>query len=117
MTLNIIALHLFFSQITNLQKHTEFCKALFSKTIICVHSAVKCLTLYCPSSPVSFSVHSRYMSTDSQRIVGGILVGTSLWVTIIMIMRTVLKSLLSWHGWMEERHGSLSWSSRIWMVR
>uniref|UniRef100_A0AAX7SSN7 carnitine O-palmitoyltransferase n=1 Tax=Astatotilapia calliptera TaxID=8154 RepID=A0AAX7SSN7_ASTCA len=59
---------------------------------------------------------SRYMSTDSQRIVGGILVGTSLWVTIIMIMRTVLKSLLSWHGWMEERHGSLSWSSRIWMV-
>uniref|UniRef100_A0AAX7T0K0 carnitine O-palmitoyltransferase n=1 Tax=Astatotilapia calliptera TaxID=8154 RepID=A0AAX7T0K0_ASTCA len=52
----------------------------------------------------------------SQRIVGGILVGTSLWVTIIMIMRTVLKSLLSWHGWMEERHGSLSWSSRIWMV-
>lgn len=59
---------------------------------------------------------SRYMSTDSQRIVGGILVGTSLWVTIIMIMRTVLKSLLSWHGWMQERHGSLSWSSRIWMV-
>uniref|UniRef100_A0A669F3Q4 Carnitine palmitoyltransferase 1A n=1 Tax=Oreochromis niloticus TaxID=8128 RepID=A0A669F3Q4_ORENI len=60
---------------------------------------------------------SRYMSTDSQKIVGGILVGTSLWVTIIMIMRTVLKSLLSWHGWMQERHGSLSWSSRIWMVR
>lgn len=59
---------------------------------------------------------SRYMSTDSQRIVGGILVGTSLWVTIIMIMRTVLKSLLSWHGWMQERHGSLSWSTRIWMV-
>ncbi|CAI5664693.1 unnamed protein product [Oreochromis niloticus] len=59
---------------------------------------------------------SRYMSTDSQKIVGGILVGTSLWVTIIMIMRTVLKSLLSWHGWMQERHGSLSWSSRIWMV-
>lgn len=50
MTLNIIALYLFFSQITNLQKHTVFCKALLSKTIICVHSAVKCLALYCPSS-------------------------------------------------------------------
>uniref|UniRef100_A0AAX7UI94 carnitine O-palmitoyltransferase n=1 Tax=Astatotilapia calliptera TaxID=8154 RepID=A0AAX7UI94_ASTCA len=68
-----------------------------------------------PSLGLFTKLGHRYMSTDSQRIVGGILVGTSLWVTIIMIMRTVLKSLLSWHGWMEERHGSLSWSSRIWM--
>ncbi|KAM7414255.1 hypothetical protein PAMA_019193 [Pampus argenteus] len=59
---------------------------------------------------------SRYMSTDSQRIVGGVLVGTGLWVTIIMIMRNVLKSLLSWHGWMHARHGSVSWSTRMWMV-
>uniref|UniRef100_A0A669EDY6 carnitine O-palmitoyltransferase n=1 Tax=Oreochromis niloticus TaxID=8128 RepID=A0A669EDY6_ORENI len=86
-----------------------------------------------PGSPAGFSiVVGSYMAynkfkqldpslglftkLDSQKIVGGILVGTSLWVTIIMIMRTVLKSLLSWHGWMQERHGSLSWSSRIWMV-
>uniref|UniRef100_A0AAQ5YZJ1 carnitine O-palmitoyltransferase n=1 Tax=Amphiprion ocellaris TaxID=80972 RepID=A0AAQ5YZJ1_AMPOC len=59
---------------------------------------------------------SRYMSTDSQKIVGGVLVGTGLWVTIIMIMRNVLKSLLSWHGWMHARHGSVSWSTRVWMV-
>ncbi|KAM6926356.1 carnitine O-palmitoyltransferase 1, liver isoform 1-T2 [Lycodopsis pacificus] len=59
---------------------------------------------------------SRYMSTDSQRIVGGVLVGTGLWVSIIMIMRNVLKSLLSWHGWMYTRHGSVSWSTRVWMV-
>ncbi|XP_037623796.1 carnitine O-palmitoyltransferase 1, liver isoform isoform X1 [Sebastes umbrosus] len=59
---------------------------------------------------------SRYISTDSQRIVGGVLVGTGLWVTIIMIMRNVLKSLLSWHGWMHARHGSVSWSTRLWMV-
>lgn len=57
------------------------------------------------------------MSEDSQRIVGGVLVGTGLWVTIIMIMRNVLKSLLSWHGWMYARHGSVSWSARLWMVR
>lgn len=57
------------------------------------------------------------MSTDSQRIVGGVLVGTGLWVTIIMIMRNVLKCLLSWHGWMHARHGSVSWSTRLWMVR
>ncbi|XP_031717337.1 carnitine O-palmitoyltransferase 1, liver isoform isoform X2 [Anarrhichthys ocellatus] len=59
---------------------------------------------------------SRYISTDSQRIVGGVLVGTGLWVSIIMIMRNVLKSLLSWHGWMHTRHGSVSWSTRVWMV-
>ncbi|XP_034390384.1 carnitine O-palmitoyltransferase 1, liver isoform isoform X2 [Cyclopterus lumpus] len=59
---------------------------------------------------------SRYMSTDSQRIVGGVLVGTGLWVTIIMIMRNVLKSLLSWHGWMHARHGSVSWSTRLWLI-
>nr|XP_046250359.1 carnitine O-palmitoyltransferase 1, liver isoform isoform X1 [Scatophagus argus]XP_046250360.1 carnitine O-palmitoyltransferase 1, liver isoform isoform X1 [Scatophagus argus] len=59
---------------------------------------------------------SRYMSTDSQRIVGGVLVGTGLWVTIIMIMRNVLKCLLSWHGWMYAHHGSVSWSTRLWMI-
>ncbi|XP_014911686.1 carnitine O-palmitoyltransferase 1, liver isoform isoform X1 [Poecilia latipinna] len=59
---------------------------------------------------------SRYMSTDSQKIVGGVLVGTGLWVTIIMIMRNVLKSLLSWHGWMESRHGSLPYGTRLWLL-
>lgn len=79
----------------------------------------------CDSSSVTFipvagvfvSVHSRYLSTDTQKVVGGVLLGTGLWVTIIMIMRSVLKSLLSWHGWMYERHGSISWTSRAWMVR
>ncbi|XP_017274476.1 carnitine O-palmitoyltransferase 1, liver isoform isoform X2 [Kryptolebias marmoratus] len=59
---------------------------------------------------------SRYMSADSQRIVGGVLVGTGVWVTIIMIMRNVLKSLLSWHGWMQTRHGSLPFSTRLWLL-
>ncbi|KAF7668971.1 hypothetical protein LDENG_00273470 [Lucifuga dentata] len=59
---------------------------------------------------------SRYMSEDSQRIVGGVLLGTGLWVTIIMIMRNVLRSLLSWHGWMHAHHGSVSWSTRAWML-
>ncbi|KAM4619302.1 carnitine O-palmitoyltransferase 1, liver isoform 1-T2 [Polymixia lowei] len=58
----------------------------------------------------------RYMSTDSQRVVGGVLVGTGLWVTIIFIMRNALKGLLSWHGWMHARHGSVSWSTRLWML-
>ncbi|XP_053283297.1 carnitine O-palmitoyltransferase 1, liver isoform isoform X1 [Pleuronectes platessa] len=59
---------------------------------------------------------SRYISTENQMIVGGILVGTGLWVSIIMIMRNALKSLLSWHGWMHARHGSVSYSTRLWML-
>uniref|UniRef100_A0AAQ4RIW7 carnitine O-palmitoyltransferase n=1 Tax=Gasterosteus aculeatus aculeatus TaxID=481459 RepID=A0AAQ4RIW7_GASAC len=60
-------------------------------------------------SPLGFCKQTkvRYMSTDSQKIVGGVLVGTGLWVSIIMIMRSVLKSLLSWHGWMYTSHGSV----------
>uniref|UniRef100_A0A8C9WUZ1 carnitine O-palmitoyltransferase n=1 Tax=Sander lucioperca TaxID=283035 RepID=A0A8C9WUZ1_SANLU len=54
--------------------------------------------------------------SNSQRIVGGVLVGTGLWVTIIMVMRNVLKCLLSWHGWMHAPHGSVSWSIRLWML-
>ncbi|KAJ8390903.1 hypothetical protein AAFF_G00098230 [Aldrovandia affinis] len=59
---------------------------------------------------------SRYMSEESQRVVGGVLVGTGLWVSIIFIMRNALKCLLSWHGWMHARHGQVSWKTRFWMV-
>ncbi|KAI5626275.1 carnitine palmitoyltransferase 1A, partial [Silurus asotus] len=59
---------------------------------------------------------SKYMSLDNQRRVGGIMVGTGLWVVIIFSMRSMLKWLLSWHGWMSERHSSLSWKSRIWLL-
>uniref|UniRef100_A0A8B9HFR5 Carnitine palmitoyltransferase 1Aa (liver) n=1 Tax=Astyanax mexicanus TaxID=7994 RepID=A0A8B9HFR5_ASTMX len=58
---------------------------------------------------------SRYMSLDTQRTVGGIIVGTGLWVAIIFTMRSVLRSLLSWHGWMTERHGRISWKTRAWL--
>ncbi|KAJ8343206.1 hypothetical protein SKAU_G00305350 [Synaphobranchus kaupii] len=59
---------------------------------------------------------SRYMSEESQQLVGGVLVGTGLWVTIIFIMRNALKCLLSWHGWMHARHGQVSWKTRFWML-
>ncbi|KAL3061824.1 hypothetical protein OYC64_009874 [Pagothenia borchgrevinki] len=59
---------------------------------------------------------SQYICEDSQKIVGGVLVGTGLWVTIIMVMRNVLKCLLSWHGWMHARHGSVPLSTRLWML-
>ncbi|XP_062318683.1 carnitine O-palmitoyltransferase 1, liver isoform isoform X1 [Osmerus eperlanus] len=59
---------------------------------------------------------SQYMSTESQRMVGGVLVGTGLWVGIIFVMRNTLKCLLSWHGWMHASHGSINWSTRLWML-
>ncbi|XP_058238110.1 carnitine palmitoyltransferase 1Aa (liver) isoform X1 [Hemibagrus wyckioides] len=59
---------------------------------------------------------SKYMSLDNQSRVGGVLVGTGLWVVIIFTMRSMLKCLLSWHGWMGERHGSLTWKTRLWLV-
>ncbi|KAI4878105.1 hypothetical protein NFI96_027895, partial [Prochilodus magdalenae] len=59
---------------------------------------------------------SKYMSLDTQRRVGGVLVGTGLWVAIIFTMRNILRSLLSWHGWMSERHGKVTWKTRIWLV-
>uniref|UniRef100_A0A667XMP2 carnitine O-palmitoyltransferase n=1 Tax=Myripristis murdjan TaxID=586833 RepID=A0A667XMP2_9TELE len=52
----------------------------------------------------------------SVKIVGGVLVGTGLWITIIFIMRNALKCLLSWHGWMYSRHGSVSLGTRLWML-
>uniref|UniRef100_A0A673XK26 carnitine O-palmitoyltransferase n=1 Tax=Salmo trutta TaxID=8032 RepID=A0A673XK26_SALTR len=59
---------------------------------------------------------SRYMSFENQQVVGGVLVGTGLWVAIFFTMRTSLKWLLSWHGWMYARHGTVPWRTRIWLV-
>ncbi|CAB1323642.1 unnamed protein product [Coregonus sp. 'balchen'] len=61
-----------------------------------------------PGSPSGFLV--------VVRVVGGVLVGTGLWVTIIFIMRNALKCLLSWHGWMYNRHGSVSWGTQLWIL-
>uniref|UniRef100_A0A8C7KNC9 carnitine O-palmitoyltransferase n=1 Tax=Oncorhynchus kisutch TaxID=8019 RepID=A0A8C7KNC9_ONCKI len=55
-------------------------------------------------------------STTSDHVVGGVLVGTGLWVAIFFTMRTALKWLLSWHGWMYAHHGTVSWRTRIWLV-
>ncbi|CAM4735168.1 unnamed protein product [Leuciscus chuanchicus] len=59
---------------------------------------------------------SKYVTEEGQRIVGGVLVGTGLWITVTFVMRNILKCLLSWHGWMFSRHGSLSLKTKIWLV-
>lgn len=59
---------------------------------------------------------SKYITEEGQRIVGGVLVGTGLWIAVTFVMRNALKYLLSWHGWMFNRHGTLSLKTKIWLV-
>uniref|UniRef100_A0A8C1G1H9 carnitine O-palmitoyltransferase n=1 Tax=Cyprinus carpio TaxID=7962 RepID=A0A8C1G1H9_CYPCA len=66
--------------------------------------------------PLCFCFCSRYMSTQKQMLVGGVMVGTGLWIAIIFSMKTVLKSLLSWHGWMFAPHGKMTWQIRLWLM-
>ncbi len=68
------------------------------------------------SRPLCFSFCSKYMSTQKQMLVGGVMVGTGLWIAIIFSMRTVLKGLLSWHGWIFASHGKITWQIRLWLV-
>uniref|UniRef100_A0A8C1DT65 carnitine O-palmitoyltransferase n=2 Tax=Cyprinus carpio TaxID=7962 RepID=A0A8C1DT65_CYPCA len=59
---------------------------------------------------------SKYVTEEGQRVVGGVLIGTGLWIAVTFVMRNALKYLLSWHGWMFNRHGSLSLKTKIWLV-
>uniref|UniRef100_A0A8C7KL77 carnitine O-palmitoyltransferase n=1 Tax=Oncorhynchus kisutch TaxID=8019 RepID=A0A8C7KL77_ONCKI len=67
-------------------------------------------------STTSDHVNTNNSDVDKQQVVGGVLVGTGLWVAIFFTMRTALKWLLSWHGWMYAHHGTVSWRTRIWLV-
>nr|AFO11025.1 liver carnitine palmitoyltransferase 1A-2 [Tachysurus fulvidraco] len=58
----------------------------------------------------------KYITEDTQQIVGGILVGTGVWTAVIFFMRNMLKCLLSWHGWMYNRHGTMSIRTKIWLA-
>uniref|UniRef100_A0A671RDT7 carnitine O-palmitoyltransferase n=1 Tax=Sinocyclocheilus anshuiensis TaxID=1608454 RepID=A0A671RDT7_9TELE len=59
---------------------------------------------------------SKYVTEEGQRIVGGVLIGTGLWIAVTFVMRNVLKYLLSWHSWMFNRHGSLSLKTKLWLM-
>ncbi|KAG2462390.1 CPT1A palmitoyltransferase, partial [Polypterus senegalus] len=59
---------------------------------------------------------SKYLSEQSQTIVSGVLLGTGLWASVVFTMRTTLKMLLSWHGWMFGEHGKMSRKTKLWMM-
>nr|XP_025142638.1 carnitine O-palmitoyltransferase 1, liver isoform isoform X2 [Bubalus bubalis] len=55
------------------------------------------------------------MSSQTKKVVSGVIFGTGLWVALIVTMRYSLKVLLSYHGWMFTQHGRLSRTTKIWM--
>ncbi|XP_039617441.1 carnitine O-palmitoyltransferase 1, muscle isoform [Polypterus senegalus] len=57
-----------------------------------------------------------YMAIQTQTMLSAILFSTGLWISLIFILRQMLKLLLSYHGWMFEPHGQISRSTRIWAV-
>uniref|UniRef100_A0A8B9K376 Carnitine O-palmitoyltransferase 1, muscle isoform n=1 Tax=Astyanax mexicanus TaxID=7994 RepID=A0A8B9K376_ASTMX len=59
---------------------------------------------------------SEYLTVQSQMVLSAILFATGLWLSLILLMRYTLKSLLSYHGWIFEPHGKMSTSTRLWMV-
>ena len=44
------------------------------------------------------------MSSQTKKVVSGVIFGTGLWVALIVTMRYSLKVLLSYHGWMFTQH-------------
>ncbi|TEA11765.1 hypothetical protein DBR06_SOUSAS6910261 [Sousa chinensis] len=56
-----------------------------------------------------------YMSSQTKKVVSGVLFGTGLWVALIFTMRYSLKVLLSYHGWMFAQHGKISRATKVWM--
>ncbi|TRY77593.1 hypothetical protein DNTS_024419 [Danionella cerebrum] len=66
--------------------------------------------------PLALWLFCKYITEEGQRIAGGVLVGTGLWIAVTFVMRNALKFLLSWHGWMFTRHGSVSLKTKIWLI-
>uniref|UniRef100_A0A8C9UL78 Carnitine palmitoyltransferase 1A n=1 Tax=Spermophilus dauricus TaxID=99837 RepID=A0A8C9UL78_SPEDA len=55
------------------------------------------------------------MTSQTKKVVSGVLFSTGLWVALIVTMRYSLKVLLSYHGWMFAEHGKMSRATKIWM--
>uniref|UniRef100_UPI00398EA013 carnitine O-palmitoyltransferase 1, liver isoform-like isoform X2 n=1 Tax=Pristiophorus japonicus TaxID=55135 RepID=UPI00398EA013 len=58
----------------------------------------------------------RYLSHQGQSVVSALLFATGLWLALIFVMQQILKSLLSYHGWMFEEHGNVSATTKVWFT-
>uniref|UniRef100_A0A8C7J4D8 Carnitine O-palmitoyltransferase 1, muscle isoform n=1 Tax=Oncorhynchus kisutch TaxID=8019 RepID=A0A8C7J4D8_ONCKI len=56
---------------------------------------------------------SGYMTT--QTVLSAILFSTGLWLSLILMLRYILKALLSYHAWIFESHGKISFCTKLWL--
>nr|XP_055029635.1 carnitine O-palmitoyltransferase 1, muscle isoform isoform X2 [Misgurnus anguillicaudatus] len=58
---------------------------------------------------------SEFMTVQTQTVFSAILFATAVWYSFILLIRYILKALLSYHGWIFESHGKMSFSSKVWL--
>uniref|UniRef100_A0A8C2B2J5 Carnitine O-palmitoyltransferase 1, muscle isoform n=1 Tax=Cyprinus carpio TaxID=7962 RepID=A0A8C2B2J5_CYPCA len=56
-----------------------------------------------------------FMTVQTQTVLSAILFATGLWLSFIFLLRYILKALLSYHGWIFESHGKMSFSTKVWL--
>ncbi|XP_059584185.1 carnitine O-palmitoyltransferase 1, brain isoform isoform X2 [Alligator mississippiensis] len=57
-----------------------------------------------------------YLSEPTQAALCALAFATVLWLALILTMRSILKLLLSYHGWMYEAHGKMSHTTKVWLA-
>ncbi|XP_052387127.1 carnitine O-palmitoyltransferase 1, liver isoform-like isoform X1 [Carassius gibelio] len=58
---------------------------------------------------------SEFMTGQTQTVLSAILFATGLWLSFIFLLRYTLKALLSYHSWIFESHGKMSFSTKVWL--
>ncbi|XP_019406606.1 PREDICTED: AP-2 complex subunit alpha-1-like isoform X2 [Crocodylus porosus] len=56
------------------------------------------------------------LSEPTQAVLCALAFATVLWLALILTMRSILKLLLSYHGWMYEAHGKMSHTTKVWLA-
>uniref|UniRef100_A0A8D0GZ92 Choline/carnitine acyltransferase domain-containing protein n=1 Tax=Sphenodon punctatus TaxID=8508 RepID=A0A8D0GZ92_SPHPU len=59
---------------------------------------------------------SEYLSDQGQNVLSALAFSTVLWLALILTMRSILKLLLCYHGWMYEEFGKMSNTTKIWLA-
>uniref|UniRef100_A0A8C7Q1C6 Carnitine O-palmitoyltransferase 1, muscle isoform n=1 Tax=Oncorhynchus mykiss TaxID=8022 RepID=A0A8C7Q1C6_ONCMY len=52
---------------------------------------------------------------QTQTVLSAILFSTGLWLSLILMLRYILKALLSYHAWIFESHGKISFCTKLWL--
>nr|AFO11021.1 muscle carnitine palmitoyltransferase 1 [Tachysurus fulvidraco] len=58
---------------------------------------------------------SDHLTSQAQTVLSAIVFATGLWFSLIMLLRYILKVLLSYHGWIFEPHGKMSMTTKLWI--